>query len=175
MTTLTFHFLEPRDLLLKLARDGQRLREAVECQDLEKIADCLFDFSNTAYCIKDWLKHNRSATFTEDDVEEHVHNTIVLNACREICNANKHHTIKAAAEAVEEVLTSNLISAVAQYPHIDSGVPLEAEDAPTFRVKVVLSDESRHEVTYFADEVIAAWTEFFTRHALLARPEERRE
>ncbi|MDP3841707.1 MAG: hypothetical protein Q8Q81_03815 [Oxalobacteraceae bacterium] len=63
----------------------------VSAGDQEKIADCLFDFANTGYSLKDWLKE--CASFSKAAVEDYVKKNPPLDACCDICNANKHYVI----------------------------------------------------------------------------------
>lgn len=159
--SLTFHFATPGDLLAKLKRDLARLNDAVSTGDREPIADCLFDFTNTCYSIKDWLKANTNARFSPTDVEDYVKDTQVLDACRDICNANKHHIITcySPTDNVYESLTANPVAAP---PFPRSGLGLEASPQPDFRVKVLLTDGTKFEVTDLADRVVRKWERFFS-------------
>ena len=166
MTQLTFHFAKPRDLVLKLQRDETRLKDAALSGDREKIADSLFDFSNTGYSVKEWLKANSNSSFTEDDVELYVKDTPALDACRDICNANKHYILTRAVPMANAVYESVSESMSAVLSLSGSAVRLESDDAPVFRVKVLLSNGSKFEVTDFAREVIEKWTIFLTRYGM---------
>ena len=161
MSQLTFHFTTPSDLLAKLRRDLSRLSNAVAAKNKELIADCLFDFANTGYSIKDWLKANTNATFAPGDVEVHVKTTRVLDACRDICNANKHYTITHYSPITGDVYASVTATAIAPIVLPTNGVALEASQEPEFRVKVLLTDGSKYEVTDFAAQVVTAWERFF--------------
>lgn len=166
MTQLTFHFAKPRDLVLKLHRDEMRLKEAASSGDREKIADSLFDFSNTGYCVKEWIKANSNGSFTGKDVEKYLGGTPVLDACRDICNANKHRNLTLSVPMANAVYESASGTMSAILGVSGSAVRLEDDNAPDFRVKVLLTNGSKFEVTEFAREVIEKWTIFLTRYGL---------
>ena len=162
---LTFYFSKPIDLLDKLRRDKTRLQTAVTSCDMQQIADDLFNFSNTAYCIKDWLKKNSNGKFSDRDVEAHVKAHSVLDACRDICNANKHYTVNY-VPITEDVYVSASGASSMAVPGQSTGFSLEASTTPEFKVKVLLKDGSKFEVINFADQVVSRWEEFFKNYGL---------
>ena len=161
MASLTFYFDGPNDLLGKLRRDHARLRDAVSAKSKQAIADCLFDFANTAYCIKDWLKRNAAGRFSVQEVEKYMETNPVLNACRDICNANKHYTLRY-APVIKDVYASVTATAEAEMAFERSGVALEEDEAP-FRVKVLMADGSKYEVLEFGEAVVTLWAGFISQ------------
>lgn len=162
MTRLTFHFSTPRDLLAKLGRDFVRLNEAVESGDKERIADCIFDFANTGYSIKEWLKADAPDNDAKNDVEQHVNDNPALSACRDVCNSNKHYTITHYIPLAQDVYASATGTGTIAAPLSISGVGIETDPAPAFRVKVLLSTGAKYEVMQFAESVLEAWQAFFS-------------
>jgi hypothetical protein len=164
MTQLTYYFSTPSDLLGKLRRDYVRLSAAVQSRSHEKIADCVFDFSNTGYSLIDWLKKNSSNKLLPIDVENHLKSHPVLQACRDMCNANKHYeitkytpiatTVYASATASSSISNSWLIEG--------SGIILEFDPDQPFRVKILLSNGNKFEILDFGREVLQAWDVFFS-------------
>lgn len=168
MSRLTFHFTTPRDLLAKLRRDLSRLNTGVSAGNRELITDCLFDFANTGYSIKEWLKRNTNVSFTVGDVEAYVKATPVLEACRDICNANKHYTITHYSPTTGNVYASVTAAAVVTITVPTSGLGLEASQQLGFRVKVLLTDGPKYEVTEFGAEVVKAWESFVAAKGIQA-------
>lgn len=165
--SLTFHFSTPRDLLAKLSRDLQRLENATSSHKIENIADCLFDFANTAYSLKDWLKENTNDMFPRADVETYLQNEPALTACRDICNANKHYRITNYTPKTKDVFISSSDSTVqSELDHSSSGFELESTISPTFKVKVRLEDGTKFEVVDLARKAVTAWNDFMKRHGL---------
>jgi hypothetical protein len=162
VSTLTFHFSRPRDLLEKLSRDLVRLDVAASTYDKQQIADSLFDFCSTGYAIKDWLKENCTSAFQPDDVESYVRSTSTLAACRDICNASKHFTITRYIPSTGDVYASASAATVTAVQVPTAGVGLESDPTQKFRVKVLLKDGTKYEVTELARLVLQAWERFFT-------------
>jgi len=163
MTKLTFHFESPRDVLAKLERDLERLHTAVRSNSKIEIADAFFDLANTGYCIKEWLKKNTNANFTEQDVETYIESNIVLDACRDISNANKHFTLKEKRipKAKVSKVTLSSSSAIQHAPMKELGeAPLYLEP-PRYHVKVILSDGAKYEITEFGRTVVNSWKSFY--------------
>ena len=166
MSTLTFHFSKPRDLLDKLSRDLLRLESSASACNEQQIADCLFDFCGTGYAIKDWLKENGTSAFGPTDVEKYLSSTPVLSACRDICNACKHYTITRYAPNTGDVYASAGPATVTALSQPASGVGLESDTKPKFRVKVLLNDGTKYEVTELAKLVLEAWSKFFASNGI---------
>jgi hypothetical protein len=168
MTTLTFYFSTPGDLLAKLRRDYERLCDAVSTGDQEKIADCVFDFSNTGYSVKDWLKQNANSNFTPADVEQYVKESRALDACRDMCNANKHYVITRYVPITGNVYTSasDVSSASLSLPIDRTGVALESEPDQPFKIKVLLSDGTKFEILEFGRNVIDVWDTFISTNGV---------
>lgn len=163
---LTFYFSKPNDLLDKLRRDKARLQAAVASCNMQQIADDIFNFANTAYCIKDWLKKNTNGKFRGSNVEAHVKAHSVLDACRDICNANKHYTVTDYVPITEDVYVSASGASSVAVPGQSAGFSLEASTAPEFKVKVLLKDGAKFEVIDFANQVVGRWEAFFEKYGL---------
>lgn len=162
MTQLTFYFSSPCDLVAKLRRDHTRLSNALSTGDKEKIADCIFDFSNTGYSLKEWLKENTNTNFSPRNVEDYVRETPALDACRDICNANKHYRISNYVPLASNVYASATATTSAPFSVPGNGLALETEPDHPFKVKVLLSDGTKFEVLDFGQKVIDAWDAFIS-------------
>jgi hypothetical protein len=166
MGSLTFHFSTPTDLLEKLSRDYSHLETAASACNEQQIADCLFNFCGTGYAIKDWLKENRTSSFKAQDVEQYVQATPALCACRDICNAYKHYTITRYIQSTGDVYASATAVTMIAVDVPASGIGFESDAAPKFRVKVLLKDGTKYEVTELARLVLDAWRKFFVKHGV---------
>ena len=51
-------------------------------------------------------------------------------------------------------------------PDQSAGFHLESSTAPQFKVKILLKDGSKFEVSDFAHQAVAGWETFFKRHEL---------
>jgi hypothetical protein len=80
-----------RSLLKKLEREVARAVVALEAQCFPDLTDALYNFSVTAYHIKDWLIMQTGISDTE--VHSFISSVPVLQACRDICNVKKHFEI----------------------------------------------------------------------------------
>ena len=163
---LTFYFSKPDDLLAKLRRDQARLLATISSRNMQQIADSLFDFANTAYCIKDWLKENTNGAFQGSDVETHIRVLPVLSACRDICNANKHYSVTNYVPITQDIYVSATGVSSMAVPGQSVGFPLESTTTPYFKVKVLLTDGTKFEVSDFAGQVVSGWETFFKRYGL---------
>jgi hypothetical protein len=166
VSTLTFHFSRPRDLLEKLSRDLVRLDSAASTYNKQEIADSLFDFCGTGNAVKDWLKENCSSSFQPDDVENYVRSTPSLSACRDICNASKHFTITRYTPTTGAVYASASATTMTAMQVPAAGLGLESDPTEKFRVKVLLKDGTKYEITELARLVLDAWERFFTANGV---------
>ncbi|RJF99150.1 hypothetical protein [Noviherbaspirillum saxi] len=166
MANLTFYFSKPSDLLEKLRRDCARLCSAVSVNDQEKIADCLFDFASTSYSLKDWMIKFVKVASPKEYVEKYVKNNAALDACRDICNANKHYVITNYTPITDTVYASTTSATSLSITVPGSGVPLELDPNLPIRIKVVLTDGTRYEVCDLCQQAIDAWATFISTNSV---------
>jgi len=151
---LPFELKTLRDVLAKAARELDVLRSAIAAQDKSRIGDALYNFSVTAYHVKDWLIEQPGAAYTKQDVEGYVKNHQSLSTCRDLCNSSKHRNItKYIPEAIETTVSAASTIEVSG-PSTLKQVPLYTTSMPPFRVKVVLSDGKRLEAVQLAEEIL---------------------
>lgn len=162
---LTFELKSPQDVLAKVRRELALLEGAAASQDKQRISDALYNFSVTAYHVKDWLREHPGASFSTADVEDWVQKHDSLSICRDVCNASKHRKIKK-YKPVTASLTASVMPAVSVVMKFgDAG--LSAPQAPKkFRVKAVLADGRRIDVLQVAKDAVTAWEGFFKSHGL---------
>jgi hypothetical protein len=162
---LTFELNSPQDVLAKVRRELAILESAAASQDKQRISDALYNFSVTAYHVKDWLREHPGASFSTTDVEDWIPQHESLSICRDICNASKHRKIKK-YKPVTASLTASVMPAVSVVMKFGEG-GLSAPPTPKrFRVKAVLADGKRIDVLQVAKDAVTAWEAFFNRHGL---------
>jgi len=88
---ITINYGNTHSLINKLRREKDRAVVALENQSFPDLIDALFNFSITAFHIKDWLISQNK--LNKEDVHSFMNGVPVLLACRDICNANKHFEI----------------------------------------------------------------------------------
>jgi hypothetical protein len=164
--SLPFELKSARDVLAKAVREFDVLRAAIMSQDKLKIGDALYNFSITAYHVKDWLIKQPGASYSEKDVEDFVKNDPALSTCRDLCNSNKHKNItKYIPDAIETTASAMSIIPIAG-PSTFNQVPLHTTSTPPFRVKVITSNGQRLEAVQLAEDVVHSWEAFFAKHGL---------
>jgi len=88
---LQINYGNSRSLLNKLQREKERAQQALEAQSFPDLADALYNFSISAFHIKDWLI--TQSRVDKDQVHRFLEKVPVLQACRDICNSKKHFKI----------------------------------------------------------------------------------
>ena len=88
---LQINYGDTQSLIKKLEREIARAEEALEAQSFPDMADAFFNFSVTAYHIKDWLISKSGCN--EKEVRNFINSVPVISACRDICNSTKHFEI----------------------------------------------------------------------------------
>ncbi len=153
---LAFGLSNPSDVLAKMQREKRRLHSALDAGDFSEIGDMIFNFSVTAYHLKDWIKKDKSHPEAGQKVEGFVHGRAELQACRDICNESKHFGLNYEPDT-EDVIYSAPPPTEMQtaLPELDCGKKLEGH------VKIRMLDGSKLEVRQFADDVSLAWHGFF--------------
>lgn len=144
--TLVYSFTKPIELLKKLQREQNRLKEAAAKQDDDEMADHLFNLAVTAFHIKDWLKENQQGQrYSKKDVEDYVNSTKVLSACRDLCNSGKHFQIDRYVPKTQDVYASAGASMV---------------------IKILMVDGTKYEAVSLGEQAICAWESFFQRNGV---------
>ncbi len=163
---LPFELKTPRDVLAKAKRELDVLRSAIAAQDKSRIGEALYNFSVTAYHVKDWLIEQPGAAYTKQEVEDYVRNDRSLSTCRDLCNSNKHKNItKYVPDAIETTASALSTIKVSDQSTVNQ-VPLYTTSTPPFRVKVILSDGKRLEAVQLAEEILRTWEAFLLKHGI---------
>ncbi|PSU84936.1 hypothetical protein CTM93_05940 [Photobacterium phosphoreum] len=101
-------YQEPKDILIKLAREGRRTWLANSNED---VADHLFNFCITAHSLRDWcIKYtNANASEFHEFCNKYEH----IKWCRDIANSSKHFgldhgkgsTVTSVSDSVDTLIT----------------------------------------------------------------------
>jgi len=156
--SLVFNISNARDLLNKLRRDQSRLLTALSANDEEAIGDALFDFAVTGHSIKDWAKKAAALQSSSVDVEAFVHGHVPLQACRDIANSSKHHSITQYVVATARVYAS----CNAVFPTSGESTTGVEHGFVPIKIKIVMTDGIKLEIRQFSDDVVSVWDSLLT-------------
>jgi len=149
---LTYRFQSPHDLLEKLRRERERFSKSYLTGPSAEVADHFWNFVVTAYHVKDWLKKHSTTQYTKQDVESYVKGSVVLSACRDLCNAGKHFAI------------DNYTPVVTSAPHESAGP--QTIMAGFSKIKVPMPDGTALEALALTGKAITEWEQFFQKYGL---------
>jgi hypothetical protein len=163
-------FSSPVLLLSKAEADGAELVRAVHDQDEDRARAALFNFSVTAYHIRDWVKAYRPDLEPSSSqlLEQHE----ALAACRDLANASKHAALdlshrsyKNHPPVVDEVAMS---APVAHFGDESDARPSSGPTAvsPPWRFKVQLASGQRVPIDDLVTQALAAWRRYFESHSI---------
>lgn len=161
---IPFEINSPRDMLQKARRELEVLRAAVSAQDKQQIGDALYNFSVTAYHVKDWLIKQPGTSYTQKDVEDYIKNNQTLSICRDLSNGNKHKKITKYVPVTEET-TASATSAVISLSMLRHVLSLAKPNRP-FRVKIITTDGKRLEVVQVCEDAVRVWESFLGKYKL---------
>ena len=150
---LTGGLKSPRDMLEKLKREYERLKQEVS-------SDGFFNFVVTGYHITDWIKNDPSVPASaKQDLGSMYKNTHIA-ACRDIANASKHFTLDPKYKGQVTAKTSATSGwGVGRYGKGSFGVGEES-------IVVVLIGGERFGALELAQEVVSAWETYFLKHSV---------
>jgi len=142
-----------RSLLKKLDRERARAEEALEAQSFPDLADALYNFSITAYHIKDWLIMQNG--LSDKEVHDFIRNVPVLQACRDICNSKKHFEITR-YEPGEVSVRSTLTEITDVVPNEEGGIDIYGKAD----IWVDVGGDEAYRVLGFMEKVLEEWTRY---------------
>jgi hypothetical protein len=141
----TFALESCRDLLNKLEREIERLREATAREDVAGMADIAFNASVTAWHLCDWVfgdmtqeQRDRLNVQTLSDLRQTAVSNRALHLCRQIATASKHWEIS-------------------QHPDLRVGAAVSA--TPERRIHFIDGDKRIDALDVF-EEAFDFWTRF---------------
>jgi hypothetical protein len=150
----TYGLRTARDLLAKLTRDAELLREEVS-------SDRFFDFVVTAYSLADWVKHDPAVSASAKADLQGIRGTPSIKICRDLANASKHFHLdpQKNPNATVAAADSDRGFGVGRFGMGGYGVGEEA-------ITVVLSAGTSRDGLNVMEEALRDWNDFFTSHGL---------
>jgi len=149
---LIINYGNTHSLIHKLEREKKRAEEALDAQEFRDLVDALFNFSITAFHIKDWLISDNGIDSSE--IHGFMNKFTVLQACRDICNANKHYEITRYNPG--DVSISSVITELLEV------VPTEDGDVDLYgKADICVSVNGEdYRLVVFMEKVIDVWKQY---------------
>ena len=159
--SLIHTFKEPKDILRKLAYDGNLL---LWTEDIQWLAYTLFNFSVTAHALRDWcLKHlGVNDSPQEKGFHDSWNKIAALVVVRDIANSSKHFGLRKAS-TVSSVNTSTA-PWVSFWSEKDFESPQEPVERASYAVS--FSDGTSMEIYELVRLTYDAWLSFFQRYSI---------
>lgn len=146
---LRYGLNNPPDLLAKLHRDHERIKEKVT-------PDSLFNFVVTAYHITDWVQNDPEVPNNVKNELQTIRANVWLRTCRDLANASKHFTLDKNYKNQVAAKTSVIAA------HVGEAASVSADSS----IVIVLNDGQRFDPLALAQGVMAVWDTFFQKYRL---------
>lgn len=166
----------PNDLLIKLLREGSRLR--FETDDNNRI-DHFFNFSVTAESLRDWCAEALCLNSSKNGVKN-LKKTIdkscneipALLVARDIANSVKHFNIRKYEPEVENAKSSVSKQVVLEFRNESNAIDIALDklgkertrEVPSF--EIVFNDGSDMGLDKYIMDTVLFWFDFFDKHAI---------
>lgn len=161
-------FAEPKDILEKLVREGNRF---IFFQLDEDVPDVIFNFSVTAHCLRDWCKEYLNIRNYDNEWSDNDY----LKIAQDIANSLKHFKITRYTPNVSEVKATEMplvpfyyvedfnekLKALSKYPDLMSEY---TENNKSF--VIILEDGRSFEALDYVTNIIKYWTDYFDRKSI---------
>lgn len=158
---------EPKDMLLKLIREGNRI---IFEEDPLELSDHFFNFSVTAHSLRDWCLKFQNIQSQKKQANEAWDKHLFLVVAKDIANSVKHfgidlYTPSLAGSAVSstdfvEFTFGEDVSAKMERAHSDEEFRrLVSQSRPSFLI--TFSDGSSVDLTDYAFRTINYWIGYF--------------
>jgi hypothetical protein len=152
--SLTYGLKNARDLLAKLERDAELLRNEVS-------TDRFFNFVVTAYSLADWVQNDPSVPLNAKADLTLFRSTNEIQICRDLANASKHFQLDPKRNPSPTVKSA----------HSDQGFGLGRFGAGAYGVGeeeiiVWLSTGTNIKGLDLIESTLRVWEHFFARHGM---------
>ena len=150
----TYGLRTANDLLAKLRRDAQLLREEVS-------SDRFFNFVVTAYSLADWIQNDPSVSSPAKADLTRLRGTTQIQICRELANASKHFQLDPKKSPNPKVASADSEQGygVGSWGVGDYGVGEE-------EITVWLNAGEGISGLEVMEDVLEEWNQFFSMHGL---------
>ena len=148
----TYGLRTARDLLAKLERDAELLRQGVS-------SDCFFNFVVTAYSLLDWVQNDPRVNQAAKSDLGRFRSTQSIQICRDLANSSKHFTLdpKRNANPTVQSADSDRGFGVGRYGAGGYGVGEE-------KIAVLLDNGAAQDGLAVMESTLRDWKEFFAQH-----------
>lgn len=166
----------PNDLLIKLLREGSRLR--FEIDDNNRI-DHFFNFSVTAHSMRDWCLeelHSRSSNTNFKTLKTSLNlvwdEIIALSVAKDISNSVKHFKIRRYKPDVENANNAISKQVVLEFPTNSSVIDVALSNAHTEKIietpsiEILFNDGSVMGLDEYIINTVFYWATFFDQNKI---------
>jgi hypothetical protein len=156
-------YKEPKDLLEKLVREGQRTWRS---QQLDHKCDHFFNFCVTAHALRDWcIDYLRLAGSDKDSFHKEMNTLKYLAECRDIANSSKHFSLS------KPSLVSSATPTVTKFAKmLPGGVVNEGEEAEGLNLSLLFADGTEVDLFLFLHETASTWINVLARKGIPSVP-----
>ncbi|MCW4629791.1 MULTISPECIES: hypothetical protein [Marinomonas] len=163
---------EPKDMLLKLVREGNRVNFE---DNPENLMDHFFNFSVTAHSLRDWCINYLSLQENKKQLNEAWDNEKYLVIAKDIANSVKHFKITMYTPDVKGT-SSSIIQGVVFYSTENIPAKMEkarqsaeyresrTEESPSFIV--TFTDGTTENLTDYVFKTVKYWVGYFDSHGI---------
>ncbi|NAW61091.1 hypothetical protein CAG58_03820 [Vibrio sp. V31_P5A7T61] len=163
---------EPKDMLLKLIREGNRITFE---EDPENLTDHFFNFSVTAHSIRDWCIKYQGQQAIKKKLDQQWDKEPFLAIAKDIANSVKHfgidryqpqlkesetQTTNIVEFCVGENISEKLQKAVNDKEFRES----EGQDKPSYLVR--FEDGTEMTLTYYVLKTVTFWVSYFDQNSI---------
>jgi hypothetical protein len=142
------------DLLAKLERDAQLLREEVS-------SDRFFNFVVTAYSLADWIKNDPTVPPSAKSDLQRFRSTAQIQICRDLANASKHFQLDPKLNPYPKVAAADSEQGFGVGRFGVGGYGVGEEE-----ITVVLSVGQAISGLDLMEGTLREWNQFFTSHRI---------
>ncbi|SBS29256.1 hypothetical protein MSP8886_01493 [Marinomonas spartinae] len=163
---------EPKDMLLKLVREGNRVNFE---QNAEDVMDHFFNFSVTAHALRDWCINYLSQHQNKKQLNKIWDNEKHLVIAKDIANSVKHFKITMYTPDVKEASSStaqsitffsneNIEEKMEKAQKSKEYRESQTQESPSFIV--TFTDGETEKLTDYVLKTIKFWVDYFDRNSI---------
>ena len=142
------------DLLAKLERDADRLRQEVSSDDF-------FNFVVTAYSLADWVQNDPTVSSTAKIDLQQFRFKPNIQTCRDLANSSKHFYLDPKRNQNPKVQSASSDQGFGMGRFGHGGFGLGEE-----QITITLTDGNKLNGLHVVEEVLYDWKEFFVKHSI---------
>ncbi|MBE0378318.1 hypothetical protein [Pseudoalteromonas prydzensis] len=155
-------FVSPKDLLLKMFREGRRTHLSEREED---VADHFLNFCITAHSLRDWCIKEKS--IPQQSLHDYCNKSIYLEHCRDIANSSKHFGLRSGSGSTVQQVSND----IAKFQTINSNGEILEDHHDRNTLIIELPDGTEQLLMMFLYNVGTKWLEIFDFYNIDALPE----